>query len=79
MPAAKGGAPSFELTNESHDLAKAWVSSNWAPRSRALSYDAPVVRPARLGLGAKFVPHSAAAAAGRPQSNEDRIDAKVWE
>ena len=80
MPAAKGAAPSFELTNESHDLSKAWVNANWAPRSKALKYEAPVVRPARLGLGAKFVPHSAAlapGAAGRPLSNEDRIDAKL--
>jgi hypothetical protein len=67
--------PELELTKESHELAKAWVSANWNRNAKAVRYAAPEVRPARLGLGAKYVPHKAET--DRAQSSAERIDAKL--
>ena len=68
-------APELELTKESHELARAWVSANWNRKAKAVRYAAPTTRPARLGLGAKYVPHKPEA--DRAQSSAGRIDAKL--
>jgi len=68
-------APEIELTNESHELAKAWVNRNWNASAKLVRYADPVTRPARLGLGAKFVPHKAEADGAL--GSAARIDAKL--
>ena len=68
-------APELELTNESHALAKAWVSRNWNRSAKPMRYAAPEARPARLGLGAKFVPHKPEA--DRVHSKGGQIEAKL--
>ena len=68
-------APELELTNESHELAKDWVNRNWNRSAKPVRYTAPTTRPARLGLGAKYVPHKPDA--GRTQTGAGRIDAKL--
>lgn len=68
-------APELELTHESHALAKAWVSRNWNRSAKPVRFAAPEARPARLGLGAKFVPHKSEV--DRAQSGGGQIEAKL--